>query len=565
MFRIYLRIPSIHIISKNKYCYHCTAQNISISRYGVTVSLFQLNDLSISGISIIPQYRLTSFSVTIDSVSFPSVIDLVNGTFAFQREQNDVSFLLHADHCTIFQPKLFQFEKMLAGSKPLSCTFSLSVDHFNYITPHCTIYLNSFSFLMSADQQFSGSLRQVRVNMSQTNVIEIKGISFQPESIVASSLFFYYSPSFLDALIQDVCAIIRFVPQSICLSTFYHLISLLNQWKSLQSNSSYSTFDFPLFRDDGFSIDNPKLFLSIPTCKVIFDIDVQNCSQGSNRRERGDSGDGDIHFVTLQTSLSSSISQDEWVIRMINTSIIDQNEGEIAVIRTCLLNGFIHSNISFLDIFFSGVSLSFSMSKFVTIFRIAQEVTFSVWCSLYDIMEEFCQCSMGKCNDSSCRYRNHFSLDCSWKKSSKAAQPSLRNRDYSNRREKEKLFKEWRSTPATDGHQVERIRCKDLELQSVEDHWSIQVKEWGGNHLPSIEFYFSKISFRIENNAVIDIQRITLCKRLLCESLLKEFDGAMKEAKEIWGVTTGELLQRISHCGENIECMSKYAMNSMVR
>ena len=60
----------------------------------------------------------------------------------------------------------------------------------------------------------------------------------------------------------------------------------------------------------------------------------------------------------------------------------------------------------------------------------------------------------------------------------------------------------------------------------------------------------------MENNAVIDIRRITLCKRLICDSLLKEFEGEMKESKAMWGVTTGELLQRFEYCGEKLECMS---------
>lgn len=559
MFRIYVRVPSIHIVSKNASCYQCIIRDLSISRYGVSISSFQLNELSVSHISAIPQFRLSSFSVTIDRVSFPNILDLMNGTLAFQRDQNEISFLLHADHCTLIQPKQFQFEQLVVGNQPLACTFSLSIDHLKYFAPQSTIYLNSFSMIASADHQFSGSCRQIRVNCSQTNVVEIKGIAFQPDFIMASSLFYFYSPSLLDSVIRDACSIIRFLPKSICLSTFYHLIALLNQWNTSEQDFSNGSFDFPAFRDDKSAIDNPRLSLSISSCSILFSIDVQSCSHGSNRRVN-ECSDEDVHYVTIGTSLSSSISSGEWVLRMMNTAISDQDDGEIAMIRACQLTGFTHNHVSFLDIFFSGVSLLFSMSKFVTVFRIAQEVTFSVWCAMYDIVEEFCQCSIGKCNDSSCRDRNRFYLDYSWKKFSKATQPSLRNREYSNRREKEKLLNKWKSTPATDGNQVERIRCEGLEMWSVEDHWSIQVSEWGGNHLPSIEFYFSKVSFRMENNAVIDIHHITLCKRLICDSLLKEFEGGMKESKAMWGVTTGELLQRFEYCGEKLECMTLYIL-----
>ena len=129
VFRIYVRVPSIHVVSKNASCYQCIVRDISISRYGVSISSFQLNELSVSQISVIPQFRLSSFSVTIDKVSFPNFLDLMNGTLAFQREQNEISFLLHADHCTLIQPKQFQFEQLVVGSQPLSCTFSLSIDH----------------------------------------------------------------------------------------------------------------------------------------------------------------------------------------------------------------------------------------------------------------------------------------------------------------------------------------------------------------------------------------------------------------------------------------------------
>lgn len=560
VFRIYIRVPSIHVVSKNAFCHQCVVRDISFSRYGVSISSFQLNELSVSEISIIPQFRLSSFSISVDKVLLSDTLDLMNGTLAFQREQNEISFLLHADHCTLVQPKQFQFDQLLAGSQPLSCTCSLSVDHLKYIAPRSTIYLNSFSLIASSDQQFSGSCRHIRMNSNLKNVVEVKGIAFQPDFFMASSLFYYYSPSLLDSIIQDTCSIIRFLPKSLCLSTFYHMIASLNQWKNPESDLCNRSFDFPSFRDDKSSIDNPTLSISIPSCTILFSIDVQNCSHGSNRRviessdQEQEKDDEDVHYVTLHTSLSSSISSDEWVIRMMNTSISDQDEGEIAMIRASVLTGFTHHHVSFLDIFFSGVSLSFSMSKFATIFRIAQEVTFSVWCAMYDIVEEFCQCSIGKRNDSFCRDRNRFYLDCSWKKFSRASQPSLRNRDYSNRREKEKLLNEWRLTPATDGNQVDRIRCEGLEIRSEEDHWSIQVREWGGNHMPSIEFYFNKVSFRMENNAVIDVQGITLCKRLICDSLLNEFEGEMKESKAIWGVTTGELLQRFEYCGEKLEC-----------
>lgn len=91
-------------------------------------------------------------------------------------------------------------------------------------------------------------------------------------------------------------------------------------------------------------------------------------------------------------------------------------------------------------------------------------------------------------------------------------------------------------------------------MQSEEDHWTLQVSEWGGNHLPSIDFYFNGISFQMENNAVIDVQRVVLRKRLICDSLLNLFEGSVREAKEMWGVTTGELLQRFEYCGEKVEC-----------
>ena len=561
MFRIYLRIPSINVVSKNQYCYQCIVQNISISRYGVTVASFQLNELSISQISVIPQFRLSSFSVSVEKLSLPSILDLMNATFALHREQDDLSFIINAEHCTFIQPKQWRLEHFLSGSQPLRCSFSLSVDHFNYVAPHNSIYLNTFACILSSDQQFSGSLRQIRINNAQTNVMEIKGMVFQSDSIIASSLFYHYSPALLDDLVQDVCSVIRFLPRSVCLSTFYHFIASLNQWKGPPKDLSHSTFDFPEFRDDKCSMPNSKLSISIPSCQILFAIDIQHCSQGSNRRVCDSSEQEDVHLVSIETSLSSSISSDAWVLRFMSTLLSDQNEGEIATIRTCLLNGFSHDEVSFLDIFFTGVSLSFSLSKFVTIFRIAQEVTFSVWCAMYDILEEFCQGSTRRCNDSFCRDRNHFYLDCSWKKCSQAARPSLRNRGYSDQREKEKLFREWKSTPATDGNQVERIRCEGLELQSEEDHWTLQVSEWGGNHLPSIDFYFNGISFQMENNAVIDVQRVVLRKRLICDSLLNLFEGSMREAKEMWGVTTGELLQRFEYCGEKVECRNLLVCN----
>ena len=556
IFRIYLIIPSIHVTVGGETPHNCIINHISLSRYGVKIASMSIDSLTVSVVEVTPQSHLTSFSLAVESVSMPDVICLTGVRCMWRISQLDVGLELHAREILCWQPEsIHRIESISSSSNSVRLTFHVSIESLQLVFRHCSVHLNAFSFVLSNSKEVSGSMNELALKRKEDMIIQLSGVSFQSDSLTVSTFLFFYSASLLTDLVEDIRSIVRLLPRSSCLSYFYHVLASLNQWNL--KPSPRATFEFPPFRYGEEALMTHSFSLHIPKCEIYFLVDILGNSPGSCRHELRSNKSCD-HLVKLHTSVDSVISEEEWVVRLTDTQVEDQSNGEILSLRICSLSGFSFDSIPFLDIFFSGVFISFSMLKFVTIFRIAQEVTFSVWCILYDVLEEVYQCAMGRWSDSTSSLRNSYIRNMSATNGGEFPYNSLRNQSLSSARLKEKLAEKWRSGPSTDGWMIDRIRCHMVEVENKKDDWTIRVNEWGGDHMPSIEFFFNTVFIRIGKMMEVEVKRISLCKQFLCDSLTKEFDGMMKISKEIWGVLTSELLARMEKCGEPVECHTNY-------
>ena len=388
------------------------------------------------------------------------------------------------------------------------------------------------------------TLDSATLTTNKEQILSIQSLQCEKNQLSISLIVIHYSPLSIDATFQSICTLLLLIPKRWRLALDWHLLANSRNWIS---GPRLTTLHHPPFRTHLTSHSHPWM-LDFKQCLFYIAIDSNQSSMGS-RRPSQTSAPSSPTTLLLQTHLVVALSSQydpSWSVKFLNSRLYESDQLLLLVSRGSLIGHDFH----YLDIAFSHIRVNVTPSQLATVIHMAQEITFSVWCALFDIWATL----RTGCFQSA-RLFNAFSTDHSARQGTLHPPNSRRNRDYSDPKEYERIRDFFWSTGSTDGNQLDRMECLDTEVVLQSGSWSllVNVNRWGSNYMPAIDFFFEGI--RIEMNGIcVQMNRFTFQEVLISDCLLNGCEGELKRSKSVFGILTLEYLLRSEHCNHPIDC-----------
>lgn len=393
--------------------------------------------------------------------------------------------------------------------------------------------------------QQSLSVDSVMLTTNDQLILLIQALGFEKHRVGIPVAEIYYSPLSFDSTIQSVCSILPMIPKRWRLSIDWHLLANSKNWIHGPRMVSYRS---PPFMTHLLNKAQYQFMMDVKQCKLFISIDSLQSSIGS-KRPSNISSQSFPTTLLLQTHLlvfMSSKRDPSWGIEFLNSMLYESGQLLLLVTRGSLIGNAQHC----LDISFSHIRVTITPSQLISVIRMAQEITFSVWCTLFDLWATL----RTGCFQSA-RLFNSSSTDHSARQGTIQPPNSRRNRIYSDQHEYEHIRDYFWSTVSSDGSELDRMECLDTEVMIHSGSWSItvDVKRWGSYYMPAIDFFFEGISVQT-TGLCLQTECLTFQETIFSDSLFEGCEGELLKSKSVFGVLTLEYLLRSKYCGHSIEC-----------